>query len=483
MPLKTTNVYTKLFCILFFSISCLQCYGQQTEINFSALSADSYADKIAQLKKYAVPKFYKEKSAQAWYEEILTDRNKGLLTEFEENQVVKDALLLDKCNTILKRIIAANKNYNFDTIHLYINRSAIANAACYGEGTVMINLGLFLWIDNDDELALVIGHELSHQLLNHLESKLQKSITMLTSDEFIAELKNIKKADYGKFDRYRKLMKGLNIENGKHSRYKESEADSLGVILIKNAGYNTAQAAKVLLKLDKVDNLFSSGKLYTLKDFFAQAPIEQTYFQKKVKYNGLSGMTVTMNADKDIDSIKTHPDCIKRYQTITGSSNPENVNCCTVLSNAYKDIKENAMLELVRYFYENNRLGLCTHLCFFALQNQYDATTYNYFLSLCFSKLFYNDKKLERFSAANAYADAGSNLKELQDFLFNCNTEDLEKLSAYFLNKNAADNSDDYAFAKLMYNTQINMKDETTFYSNFKTKYPNSKYNYLIQKK
>ena len=484
MTLRTINPVIKLLLLLFFSgFVCLHLHAQQSDLKFSALSADCYKDKIAQLKSYAVPKFYTDKSAQAWYDEILKGRNKDLLSEFEENRVVKDSLLLDKCNEIFKRIIAANKNYKFDTIHLYINRSFIANAACYGEGTIMINMGLFLWIDNDDELALVLGHEISHQLLNHSDSKIQKSIAMLTSEEFIEELKKIKKADYGKFGRYRKLMKDINIESGKHSRYKESEADSLGVVLIRNAGYNIATASKVLLKLDKVEQLFTSDKLYATKDFFSAAQISSAYFTVKPKYNGLSSMKVTMNADRDIDSIKTHPDCVKRYAIIAGNNTPPTVNCCTVLNNSYKNFKERAMLELVRYLYENNRIGLCAHLSMFALQNQYNASTYNYFLSLCFSRLFYKDKKLERFNTANAYAEPGSNLKELQDFLFNCSTTDLDKLAAYFLNLNSGNNSEDADFATMMYNTEVKTKDETSAYDSFKHKYPTSKYNYLIQKK
>ncbi|GAB2838653.1 M48 family metallopeptidase [Ferruginibacter profundus] len=484
MPTSVTNSYSKLFVSLLLAcIICLPLNAQQSDIKFSVLSADCYADKIAQLKKYTVPKFYTDKSSQAWYDEILSGRNKSLIDDFENNKVVKDSLLLGKCNEILKKITAANPNFRFDTIHLFINRSIIANAACYGEGTIMINLGLFLWIDNDDELALVLGHEISHQLLNHSDSRIQKSIAMLTSEEFVTELNKIKKADYGKFDRYRKLMKGLNVESGKHSTYKESEADSLGVVLIKNAGFNIATASKVLLKLDKVEELFTSDKLYSPKDFITKAQIDPSYFVVKPKYNGLSSIKVTMNADKDLDSIKTHPDCARRYAAISGSNTAATVNCCSALNISYKNFKERAMLELVRYEYENNKLGLCIHLCMFALQNQYNASTYNYFLSLCFSKLVYKDKNLERFNAANAYAEAGSNLKELQDFLFNCSTADLEKLAAYFLNINGANSTEDADFATMMYNTQVKMKDEASAYNSFKNKYPASKYNYLIQKK
>ncbi|MBL0146922.1 MAG: M48 family metalloprotease [Chitinophagaceae bacterium] len=266
-------------CCIIASIVSLN--AQQSIFSFSPLGSKIYTEKIKQLEKYVVPKNYSDKSSQAWYEEILTGRNKAILSAFKDDDILYDTFLLNKCNSVLKRISQANPTFKFDTIKLYINRSIVANAACYGEGTIMVNLGLFLWLDNDDELALVVAHEISHQLLNHSDQKMQKSIATLTSDEFKEELKNIKKADYGKFDRFRKLMKGLTIEAGKHSTYKESEADSLPVILAKNANYNISYAAKVLLKLDHVDDLFTSDKLYTLKDVINNAPIDFSFLIQK----------------------------------------------------------------------------------------------------------------------------------------------------------------------------------------------------------
>ena len=482
MCFTPTTAYIKVIFTFFLIIVFAQLNAQQN-FSFGELSSAKYKDKIAQLEKYKAPTKYTEKSAQAWYSEILTDRNKDLLESFKQNNIVDDSLLLDKCNNILKRIINANKEYKFDSITLYINRSIIANAACYGEGTIMINLGLFLWVDNDDELAMVIAHELSHQLLKHGDSKIEKSIAMLTSDDFQAELKKIKKADYGKFTRLRELMKGVSVESGKHSTYKESEADSLGVVLIRNAKYNVSNGAKILLKLDNVDDLYKSNKLYVLKDFLTNSNIDLSYFNVKPKYNGLSTINVEMNADKDLDSIKTHPDCIKRYEIIAGKGTPPSINCCTSISNEYNTYKENAMLEMVRYKYEKNSLAWCIHLSIFALKNNYNPVIYNQFLSMCFSKLYDDDKHLSRFSGANADAERESNLKVTQDFLFAASTKDLETLAAYFLNYKVDANSEDYSFADLMYNTQVKLKDATTAYEIFSHKFPQSKYQYLIQKK
>ncbi len=457
--------------------------AQKNTTYFSELSSTKYSEKISTLEKYLAPKIYIDKSSQAIYSEIVTGRNKSILSSFKDDDIIFDTLLLNKCNSILARLKKANPSYKFDTITFYINRTFAANAANYGEGTVMVNLGLFFWIDNDDELALVLAHEIAHQLLKHSENKIQKTITTLTSDEFKEEIKDIKKSNDGKYYRYKKLMKDLSVENGKHSRYKESEADSLAVFFCKTANYSIATAAKVLLKLDHVDDLFTSYKLYNLKEILPQTDIDLSFFNVKTKYKGLSNIAVTMNADKEFDSIKTHPDCIKRYEATVGKNNDTTITCCTNLNSLYKNYKERAMVETVRHLYENNTLGYCLHMCFFAIKNDYDAAFYKQIASMCFSKIYYNDKNLKRFNSVNTNANKGTNLKELQDYLFAVNNKDLETLALFYLQQNANANAEDMAFSTLTFKTLVKNQDVELNNQLFNTKFPNSKYTYLLLKK
>jgi Zn-dependent protease with chaperone function len=484
MDFTLPSLNAKLFyCIFFFNFIAINTDAQQSNYDFAVLGSTKYVDKIKQLEKYVVPKFYTDKSSQAWYDEFLTGRNKSLLSMFKDNEIIFDTVLLEKCNAILKRISLANTNFKYDSIKLYINRDIVANAACYGEGTIVINLGLFLWVESEDELALVIAHEMAHQLLNHSDSKIKSSIATLTSAEFLKELKDIKKSGYDKYNRYNNLMKGFGIESGKHSRYKENEADSLGVVLCRNAKYNISNAAKILLKFDHVEDLFKSNKLYNLKEFFSPANIDLSSLTVKPKYNGLSSANVTMTVDKDIDSIKTHPDCKKRYETIIGKGNLPEVACCTSLNNSMAKFKEKAMVEIVRYLYENNSLSYCIHFSLFALKNNYNPAFYKNIVSACFSKIYYNDANLKRFNSVNVDAERESNIKELQDYLFAISKKDVETLAANFITKTDNINAVDYDFANTMYQTQVKQKDREIAYTTFNTKYPNNKYYYLIQKK
>ncbi|CAN5526788.1 hypothetical protein BH11BAC3_BH11BAC3_04270 [soil metagenome] len=483
LRIHTKSAVYIFVAVLLSTFISLHLKAQQNPIIFSPLSSGFYQAKINQLQKYTVPQKYTDKSPQAWYKEMMTDRNTALIHLFKDDGVIYDTLLLNKCNSIGNRIIAANKNYNFDSVKFYINRSSVPNAACYGDGTIMVNLGLFLWIDNEDELALVLGHEMSHQVLNHLGSQLEKNIAKLTSEDFKDELKDIKKSKDGKYDRFKKLMKDFSIETSKHSTYKETEADSLAEVMIKRAGFNTINGSLILLKLDNSDAIYTAPTLYSVREFFEKKPVDQSFFVVKRKYNGLSSANVTMNADVDFDSIKTHPDCIKRYEAVAGFGTKPTVNCCTTLTSAYNVYKERAMQEIVRNLYENKVIGLCVHFCIFALNNHYNPAVYNEFLSLCFSQLYWSDRHLERYNAVNAKAARETTLKSLQDYLFDAGIADLDKLSDYFLGNTTDAATEDMEFAKLMRNTQVELKDIEYAYGAFNRKYPNSKYQYLLKKK
>jgi hypothetical protein len=158
------------------------------------------------------------------------------------------------------------------------------------------------------------------------------------------------------------------------------------------------------------------------------------------------------------------------------------INCCSAVTSINQQVKERAMLEIVRYLYENNAIGLCTHVSMFALKNNYDASVYNRFLSLCFSKLYYKDKNLDRFNVANTYANRETTLKELQDFLFAVGSKDLDALALYFLNLSNTESEDD-EFARMMYQIEVKEKERATSYAAFNRKFPNNKYQYLLQTK
>ncbi|MDB5201417.1 MAG: hypothetical protein JWQ27_826 [Ferruginibacter sp.] len=194
--------------------------------------------------------------------------------------------------------------------------------------------------------------------------------------------------------------------------------------------------------------------------------------------------TVTMNADKDFDSVKTHPDCLLRYKQVLPSNSivPE-TDCCKAINGLQPAYKERAMIEMVRDAYERRQFTFCAHLCLFAMKNGYSNAFYPYFLSLSFSGISDADQHFRKFSVTDAGAVAGSSLKELQDFIFDLNGTNIATVAGYFLDHTPASNPEDFQFAQLKFNEQVKGKDLSVLQQKFKSSFPDSKYNYFLNPK
>ncbi len=460
-------------------------YSQYAKVYFSSLSSENYKPQLAKLKSRNAKVLYDNKKEQKSYSEFVKEADKYVADALENDEVVLDTLLLNRCEAVKRKLKFGNPGFPFDSLYMYLNRSSVPNAYAIGEsGSIFINLGLLLWLDNDEELAIVLGHEFAHFFLHHFDRAIAKNITTFASEDFQQEIKSIKKSHDGKYERFKALVKDLKVNNGKHSRFKEKEADSLSAVFLARAGYDIKKAALGILKLDHVDDIFAEDGFYNVRNIFEKAVRDDYAFREKKRYNGLSGVTVSMNADAELDSVKTHPDCLLRYRALLPSTATiPQVSCCKQLSEGYRAVKERALIEIVRNLYETGNLTLCAHFCLFARKNDFIQPMFNYYIASSFSDMLMADKKLTRFSYTNANATPGSNLKKLQDFIFELDQENLKSVAAWFLNHDADITGDDYFFAQLRYDQAGGTEDPQRLKSAFLVKFPNSKYNYLFKEK
>lgn len=97
---------------------------------------------------------------------------------------------------------------------------------------VYINSGLLRFVESDDELALVIGHELAHNLLGHREKKTANALLGAVID--VAILASTGVDSQGTF---------ANAGAGTFSQGFEAEADYAGIYLARAGGFDITQAA------------------------------------------------------------------------------------------------------------------------------------------------------------------------------------------------------------------------------------------------
>lgn len=121
-------------------------------------------------------------------------------------------------------------------INIFLIASQEINAFAVAGGSVWVTSGLMNFIETDDELAGIIGHEISHIDYKHCQKSIQAYISLLkkTDDEEIADLGQT-------------LLSILNVP---YSQEQETEADYYAVQLSHKAGYDPKRYADFFERLE-----------------------------------------------------------------------------------------------------------------------------------------------------------------------------------------------------------------------------------------
>ena len=124
------------------------------------------------------------------------------------------------------------------------------NAYATGTNDVVVHRGVIEYARKDDEIALVVAHELSHHLLNHLNESAVRNI--LGSLIGAAVATTIGGASSGNRDAGAEV--GSWIANQSFSRAQEKEADIMAGRLLFNAGYSLTQARSQFILLAQLSD-------------------------------------------------------------------------------------------------------------------------------------------------------------------------------------------------------------------------------------
>lgn len=113
------------------------------------------------------------------------------------------------------------------------------NAFASSENEICVYTGLLNYVQDDDELAGIIGHEMGHIINNHIA---KQSIVSSITSSVISNANISEKAKTGAA-----LVQNLSML--KMSRTQEYEADITGIDLMIKAGYNPLATISILYKI------------------------------------------------------------------------------------------------------------------------------------------------------------------------------------------------------------------------------------------
>jgi len=124
------------------------------------------------------------------------------------------------------------------------------NAFAAPGGYIVITAGLFSLLENEAQLAAVLGHEIGHVVKKHhlkaLKKTLKRGIWAKIGVRALAE-----KKDHEKLDKV--VNAGVQLYASGLDRELEYQADSLGVVLAARAGYDPYALLDVFVTIDSIN--------------------------------------------------------------------------------------------------------------------------------------------------------------------------------------------------------------------------------------
>lgn len=189
----------------------------------------------------------------------------SFMTEVKQKKLIStQKTQSDQVTRVGKRIAAATEAYlkavgleseiqNF-AWEFNLVKSDEINAWCMPGGKIVVYEGIMKIIGSDDELAVVLGHEVAHAVAKHANERMsQQAAAQMGANVLGAVLA-------GKSSQTQSIAQsvyGLGAQYGvmqPFSRKHESEADEMGLVLMTIAGYNPDVAISFWKKMDSVSS-------------------------------------------------------------------------------------------------------------------------------------------------------------------------------------------------------------------------------------
>jgi predicted Zn-dependent protease len=115
------------------------------------------------------------------------------------------------------------------------------NAFCLPGGKVGVYTGLLQFVQSEDELATVLGHEMAHALAHHASERL--ALNPGDREALRAAQGRLRNLDESRRRVLISLLSpGAALQSLSYNRFQETEADHIGVFLMAFAGYDPEAA-------------------------------------------------------------------------------------------------------------------------------------------------------------------------------------------------------------------------------------------------
>ncbi|WP_281951040.1 M48 family metallopeptidase [Nitrosophilus kaiyonis] len=159
--------------------------------------------------------------------------------------------LVKKVSQRIAKVAEKEFHPNFQW-EFYVLKSKEINAFCLPGGKIFVYTGLLKIVDNEDQLATVIGHEVAHAILRHGSERASIAMVSSIARDLVEKGLNVSSSKWGPlFD----LAYGVGSKYGiiyPYSRKFEYEADQVGLYLMYKACYDLNEAIRFWQKMIQI---------------------------------------------------------------------------------------------------------------------------------------------------------------------------------------------------------------------------------------
>lgn len=313
------------------------------------------------------------------------------LKMLNSNSIIATGELYNKVNSIFDRIVKLNPEIPQNT-RLVLYRSNDFNAFTMGDNVIFVHIGLLSDLKNEAQIALVLSHEIAHNTLHHVEESIIESIINETDKNIEKEINGILKTSYGQVSALNALLLPRILESREKSRSNEFEADSLGLMYVKNAQFNYTEALSMFHAMEKRSKNVNDSLNYKTYFHFQSIPSIETLDAEYMRESSLG--TFTKDESK-LPYLATHPYDRERFYKLAKILNLDTTFSKYVpnYDENYKLIEQQVGLEMIQNSWVNKNFSEVIYHSLKFLENHSDNKEVKEDLMLTFKALSYLKKK------------------------------------------------------------------------------------------
>jgi predicted Zn-dependent protease len=163
------------------------------------------------------------------------------------NLIYDDPALTAYVNEVAQNLIPGDVQEKGLSIEVKIIKNPLLNAFAYPNGVIYVHTGILAKMDNEAQLSILLGHEMTHATHRHAVQQF-RTVKNMTAVLATIQMAAVPFGVYGSLAGLLGTVGAMASVTG-YSRELETEADRVGMGLMADAGYDPQESPKLFVYL------------------------------------------------------------------------------------------------------------------------------------------------------------------------------------------------------------------------------------------